>query len=258
MREAGTAGLDPAATPANQPSGFSTAEAVGDECTPVLLYYFAYLAYLFATLEGEAGHWVTLVALPFLMVMLLRRARGRPAGIAAMGAAVGLRRGRLSTGLGIAAAVGLMVAALQLVVSRSREQILDALTSASALYLLPLAFVLLLATAAFTEEFFFRGILLTRVQARWGALPALLVSSLLFGLYHLPYAYLHPRWPSHGDWEAALGSAMGQGGIAGLILGGVFLVARANLLAPVLVHALINLPPLLAMLPGMVRFGGEG
>lgn len=257
MSGARPTGIDRTAAPASGRISFSTAEALRDECVPVLLYYFAYLAYLFATLEGEAGHWITLVALPLLMVMLLRRVHGRPTGIAAMGAAVGLRRGRLTTGLGIAAAVGLVLAGLQLVISRSREQILEALTSASALYLLPLAFVLLLATAAFTEELFFRGILLSRLRARWGVLPALLASSFLFGLYHLPYAYLHPRWPSHGDWEAALGSAMGQGGIAGLILGGVYLVARGNLLAPVLVHALINLPAVLAMLPDMVRFGGQ-
>ena len=251
-------GPDVAVTPAVEPRELSALEALAGESIPLLLYSLVYLLYLFATLEGEAGHWVTLVALPFLMVLLLRRARGKPTGIAALGAAVGLRRGRLTTGLGIAAGVGLALAALQLMVSRSRAQILEALTSTSALYLLPLAFVLLLLTAAFTEEFFFRGILLTRLRARWGALPALLVSSFLFGLYHLPYAYLHPRWPSHGDWAAALSAAMSQGGLAGLILGGVYIIARGNLLAPVLVHALINLPPLLAMLPGMVHFGAKG
>ena len=71
----------------------------------------------------------------------------------------------------------------------------------------PLALVLLMMTAGFTEEFFFRGVLQTRLTTSlkskvWGVV----VAAVLFGLYHLPYAYLHPGWPSHGDWGAWLES----------------------------------------------------
>lgn len=227
----------------------------GSEWIAVLVYFVAYLAFLFATLEGEAGHWLTLVAVPLLMVALLRRSRGLRAGPAATLASVGLRRGRLRQGLVLAAVVGLILATLQLVVSRSRSEILDLLTSASALYILPVAFILMLTTAAFTEELFFRGVLLTRLRARFGTPVAVVVSAALFGLYHLPYALLHPSWPSHGDTGAAFVSAMGQGGVGGLILGAVFVAARGNLLAPVLVHTMINLPVVAAMLPGMIKFG---
>lgn len=82
---------------------------------------------------------------------------------------------------------------------------------------------------------------------------AVLISAALFGLYHLPYAYLNPRWPSHGDLDAALLAAMGQGGIAGLILGAVFVRAQGNLLAPVVVHAMTNALPAMVLVDTMLR-----
>jgi membrane protease YdiL (CAAX protease family) len=231
------------------PDSSTAAEAI-----PVLVYCLAYTGLLFGTLESEGDHWLSLVLLPFGMLLLLARARGKPS-VRGTLSSIGIAKGRLRNGLVLATAIGATLAALQLVFSRSRDQIIAMLTSVQALYLLPLTLILLLATAAATEEFFFRGVLMTRLHAKLGAVPALLISSFLFGLYHLPYAYLHPRWPSHGDWDAALVAAFGQGGIGGLILGGVFLMARGNLLAPVVVHALINLPPVAAMVSTMVRRG---
>jgi membrane protease YdiL (CAAX protease family) len=46
---------------------------------------------------------------------------------------------------------------------------------------------------------------------------------------------------------------MGQGVAGGLILGFVFVRARGNLLAPVLVHALINSVPGMVLIVGMLK-----
>ena len=145
-----------------------------------------------------------------------------------------------------------MLSALQLVLSRNSGEILSILSSGKALYLFPLSVVLMLFTAGTTEEIFFRGILQTRLQQRLRSkFYAIVLTSVLFGLYHLPYAYLNPRWPSHGNWEAAFGAAFGQGVPMGLILGAMYASTKNNLIACALVHALINSLP--AML--FIKFG---
>jgi membrane protease YdiL (CAAX protease family) len=147
----------------------------------------------------------------------------------------------MTTGLWWAVAVGLAVSGLQLVLSRNSGEILNLFSSGKAFYLFPLSVVLMLFTAGTTEEFFFRGVLQTRLQMRLRSnIAAIAVTSVLFGLYHLPYAYLNPRWPSHGNWPEALGAAFGQGVPMGLILGFIYARTKNNLVACALVHALIN------------------
>jgi membrane protease YdiL (CAAX protease family) len=77
---------------------------------------------------------------------------------------------------------------------------------------------------------------------------AVIITSILFGIYHLPYAYLNPRWPSHGNLSEAFSSALGQGIPTGLILGTLYARAKNNLLACIIVHSLVNsLPAMLAI-----------
>jgi len=104
-----------------------------------------------------------------------------------------------------------LLSSLQSVLSRNKGQIWHLLVSGKGVPLFLLSFLLMLLTAGFTEEFFFRGVLQTRLQALFKSkVLAVLVVSILFGLYHLPYAYLHPRWPSHGNWLDAFGAAFGR------------------------------------------------
>jgi membrane protease YdiL (CAAX protease family) len=185
-----------------------------------VVYFVAYLAYLFALPETEIGHWVSLVALPALLLVLVRRPRDadtRRRLIASVGFAPRLRRG-----LVWAIPAGLALGAAQLLASQRRDAILELIGSGRVVYLLPLAFVLMMLTAAFTEEFFFRGV---------------------FGLFHWPYAYLVPHWPSHGALWAALQAAMAVGLIGGVLLGAVYELSGRNVLACAVVHALINAVP---------------
>jgi membrane protease YdiL (CAAX protease family) len=203
-------------------------------------YFALYLGYLFYSLESELGHWLGLVAVPALLIVVALRAAGQPAGFAAVLRTFGLERGRFGFGVPLAIIVGATLGAAQLLISQQRDAFLELVTSGRALWLLPLALAFTLLAAGFTEEFFFRGFLQNRLeQITSSRLAAVVLASLAFGLYHLPYAYLNPHWPSAGDWGAAWGAAMGQGVIGGLILGAVYLKAGRNLLAPVIVHALI-------------------
>ncbi len=215
------------------------------------VYFALHLAYLFRHRESEILHWVTLVALPLALVWLGRRSGSRPP--VPLAATFGLRRGNLSRGLGLAVLLGLGVTVFQLFGSRFGPQILDEFRSGRALWLLPLAFLLMALTAGFTEEFFFRGFLQTRLETLFRSrVAAWLTTSLLFGVYHLPYAYLNPRWPSAGDWGAAWSAALGQGVPGGLLLGGLYLLTGRNLLACVVLHSLINAAPAMTL----VRFSG--
>ena len=215
-------------------------------------YFAAYLGYLFARPEPESLHWVSLVAVPLALTLgTVGPGGGSRTGRAL--AALGLRLGGLRVGLAWAIPLGITLGAAQLMLSNRGDEIRARIADGSVVWLLPLVFLLMLLTAGFTEEFFFRGFLQTRLEQltrsrAWG----LVLASLCFGFYHLPYAYLNPNWPSAGDWSAALFAALGQGIPGGLILGAVYLGSQRNLLAPVVVHALINTLPGLTM----VHFGG--
>ena len=216
-------------------------------------YYAAYMGYHFWRPESDLLHWVSLVIVPLALIFLLEPGPDGKRSLSAALASVGLRRGNLATGLGWALVLGLAISTLAALASNRRPEVWDVLTSMRALYMLPAAFLLLLLTAAFTEEFFFRGVLQARLTD-WtrSRVAGVLITALLFGIYHIPYAFLEPAWPSYGDLGAATRVALWEGGLGGLILGTVFVFAKRNLVASILVHACINLLPALALL----KFGG--
>ena len=88
------------------------------------------------------------------------------------------------------------------------------------------ALLALVLVAPVTEELLFRGWLLKDLQQQYGKLPALVWSSLLFGLVHI---------------EA---SAVIYATLAGLVLGAVALRTRSTL-ASIAMHAGVNALPLL-------------
>jgi membrane protease YdiL (CAAX protease family) len=236
----------------NQTAALPVSDISRREAWAALVYVALYIPYLTLTLESELLHWVTLVAVPLVLVLMLRPSGARD--LTQTLSTFGLRRGNLARGVGWALLAGLAIGVFQASGgSEHAQEIREVVRSGQALWALPLAFVAMVATAGFTEEFFFRGFLQTRITALSGSgTVGLLGSAVLFGLYHVPYAYLHPNWPSSGDLGAAFGSAMGQGGIGGLLLGGLYLVSRGNLLACVVLHSAIN--AVWAMT--MIRFGG--
>jgi membrane protease YdiL (CAAX protease family) len=145
-------------------------------------YVAVYLAYLTVALESE------LVVLPMVLVRFLRPPRTR--GVASILVSFGLQRGNLWRGVGWAALATLAIGVFQGMGGSSHaEEIRDVVRSGRVLWALPVAFLAMLLTAGFTEEFFFRGFLQTRLTALSGSrLVGLVASALLFGMYHMPYA----------------------------------------------------------------------
>lgn len=214
------------------------------------VYFLVYLAYLFQHRESELGHWITLVALPVLLIWAIHRRSDGRFGEAL--ASLGVGNVRWTRGLLVAGVVGVVLGLLQATASRSAPAVQEALRTGRALWLLPLAFLVMLLMAGLTEEVFFRGFLQTRMEGLLRSRVAgLVVTSFLFGVYHLPYAYYNPHWPSAGHWGAAWGAALGQGVPGGLILGTLYLYSKRNLVAPVVLHALIDAFPVM----GMLHFG---
>jgi membrane protease YdiL (CAAX protease family) len=112
--------------------------------------------------------------------------------------------------------------------------------------MISVGFVLMLATAGFTEEVFFRGIMQVRLSRWLGSdIRGCLFASFLFGIYHLPYAFFDVSWPTHGNWLWAVTAVMTEQMVAGLLLG-VLWMRTHNLGASVLCHALINTVAILA------------
>ncbi|MFC1660468.1 lysostaphin resistance A-like protein [Gemmatimonadota bacterium] len=241
------------------PAGDDNSSALATTPDPAWIapiYLLLYLSYLFWHQESELGHWISLVTIPLLLVLLTAVTFGEGGGsrglVRRVMRSVGLVGGRWRRGLFLALALGVLIGFYQMFASRWAEEILDILRSGEVLWRLPLAFVLMAMTAGFTEEFFFRGFLQTRLEALTGSRPAgLLLASVSFGVFHLPYAFFNPNWPSAGEWGAAWGAALVEGVPGGLVLGGLYLVSGRNLWACIILHALINAVPGMTML----RFG---
>lgn len=94
----------------------------------------------------------------------------------------------------------------------------------------------LVIVAPVTEELLFRGWLLRDLEARYGTTPALLWSSLIFGLAHLQ------------------ASAIVYASLAGLVLGAVALRTRSTL-GSIALHAGVNAMPVLVP-PTLIRIEG--
>ncbi len=217
-------------------------------------YYVVVIVYLFLHQENELQHYVTLVAVPLALILIYQRsARGTWSPRHAL-RTIGLEKGNLTSGLVWAIPLGLAISlVMQLFFSRNAAAFRELITSGRALYLLPIALALLVFTVGVTEEVFFRGVLQTRLTELAGSkVVAILIVSALFGLYHLPYAYLNPNWPSSGDLGAAFQAAMSNGILGGVVIGGVYAWANNNLIAAILVHSFIDLFPAMTL----IKFGG--
>jgi membrane protease YdiL (CAAX protease family) len=218
-----------------------------------LVYYALYLGYLFIHQENEIAHWLTLVLVPLISLCIYQRRAWDEWSLGASLSTVGLKRGQLGRGLVWAIPLGLFVSlAVQLLLSRNADVFLELVSSGRALYLAPIAFLFLLFTTGVTEEIFFRGVLQTRLTAAFRSnVLGVIVTSILFGLYHVPYAYLNPNWPSYGDLAGALQAGLVNGMLGGVVLGFVYVMARGNLVAAIIVHALIDVFPAMTH----IRFG---
>jgi membrane protease YdiL (CAAX protease family) len=204
-------------------------------------------------LANDIAKWLWFVILPLGVLWF---ARGRSSNITSFLRSVGLHRQGLGKALlsGLLAFVILLPFILMSMPAAQLTKIHDILQQPlQAAFIIPVSFLLLLFTAGFTEEMFFRGILQSRLaKIMKSEMRSCLITAFFFGLYHLPYAYFLSDWPTHGNFTWAITSVMTEQMIAGLILGVLWMRTR-NLGSSILLHTLIDLLPAMTMLHFTIR-----
>ncbi len=207
----------------------------------MLIYFCFYTIYLwlFIDFETEWTHWLTLVAIPAGIIYIILKGTAAER-IKRLVELIGLEPKHLLRGVIAGLAGGIVLGSAQLLLSRDRAIILESIADGRFFLALPFALGLMLVTAGFTEEFFFRGLLQSSLERRLQSrLWATIFTALAFGIYHFPYAYLKTSWPSHGNLGAAISEGILPTAVFGLMFGFVFARTR-SLSAPIIMHALSN------------------
>lgn len=211
---------------------------------PLIWYGIVVLLAAFTNARGlelvnQFTNWFFLVIVPFGLLILARRQR---LGLKATLRSLGITRVGLKDALKLAVIMGLLCIPVLYVVGDQQRAAVQMVFHKPLQAILPflVSFVLALLTAGFVEEFFFRGVLQSRLAICTGSeWRGLLVASLLFGLFHLPMYFFSPFEPTHGDFIWSLASVITEQAVVGVLLG-VLWIKTHNLAAPILVHAFIN------------------
>jgi membrane protease YdiL (CAAX protease family) len=172
---------------------------------------------------------------------------------------MGLRLDRIAAGLRVGAVIMVLVAAVMVVaasVPATREVFQDdRIIERSTLYLLFDALVRIPLATALYEEVLFRGVIFGMLSRRMAPLWAALVSSTLFGFWHiLPTLETVESNPAAGIFAGVLGLTLASAGAvvgtAAAGMGFMWLRWKANsIVAPVVAHIATNT---LALLTGIV------
>jgi membrane protease YdiL (CAAX protease family) len=195
-------------------------------------------------LEGPARYvWVQIVILVVALALVAWTAGATPAdlGLGRTDAGAGLRYGAGAVGIVLLVlVVAAVIPATNGYLHDSRAQI----SGGRLLYEIGVSIVLL---TAIPEEFAFRGVLLGSALRLWGPWRASLITSVLFGLWHI-----EPTLHTMGDNRAVAGASASIGGQILVVLGAIAVTFVAGLLfcwlrlrsrsliAPVMAHAAIN------------------
>ena len=193
---------------------------------------------------GPPGYvWipVSLLAVALIVVAWTAGAARADLGLAQADAGAGLRYGAAATG------VVLLVLIVAAVIPATRGYLHDSRAQISGgrlLYELGVSIVLL---TAIPEELAFRGVLLGSARRLWGPWRASLITSALFGLWHI-----EPTLHTMRDNRAVAGAAASTAGQVLVVFGAITVTFAAglvfcwlrlrsrSLVAPVMAHAAVN------------------
>lgn len=181
-------------------------------------------------LANGMSFWMLLVIVPCL-ILLSRGYRLSD---------MGLTREHLRSNVRVTLLAGGVTGLVMLLLTPGGRFLRSGEVAASTLTLGLLAsFGIAILTAGLHEEFFFRAVLQTRLsEALNSRLSGLFLATLIFSLYHLPFRFYVSTWSSAGRIGYALALTFTEPVLGGLIMGVLWLRTR-NLVAPVIIHALI-------------------
>lgn len=183
---------------------------------------------------NEAANWLFLVLLPLLILVWLKRGKFKETL-----REIGLRRIDKKTGINMFLVCILYMAVLVFAFSLGDNKLVMA-DLPKMFIRLPVFFGVMFLTAGFTEEFFFRGIV-QRCVANLLKRPyiAIVFTSVLFGLYHFPFAYY--LWDqTAGSVVDSLKAILTEQAVTGCALGLIYHKSNKNLWSSIILHAFIN------------------
>lgn len=215
--------------------------------TEIIFSFSWYLLYFALAMISNAFHiniinevtnWLFFVLLPLLILARLKKGKFKEAFQETL-REIGLKRIDKETGFRTLLVCMLYMGILVFVFSLSDEK--PVITDIPKMLVrLPIFMCLMLLTAGFTEEFFFRGIV-QRCVANSLKQPyiAIVFTSILFGLYHFPFAYYL--------WEQTAGSVVNslkailvEQAVTGCALGLMYYKSSNNLWSSAVLHAFVN------------------
>lgn len=143
--------------------------------------------------------------------------------------------------------IGVLILLLLMIISPSLKRISETGADAALLaFALPASFAWVAVEAGLNEEFLFRAVLQTRLEA-WLRSPAwgVAIASLLFGLAHAPGLYLRgggEQFGAYADPLQVVAYCVATLAPAGVFFGVVYARTRSLLLV-VLLHAMVDVLP---------------
>ncbi len=184
---------------------------------------------------NDVTNWLFLVLFPLLILTKLRKEK-----LIQTLKEIGLKRMDKNTLIKVLLVYILYIGVIILVFSLGEEtaSILSNIPEILVKFLI--YFCLMIFTAGFTEEFFFRGII-QRCLINLLKKPyiAILVSSILFALYHFPFAFY--LWDgTAGNIINSLKMIMTEHLVAGFALGLIYYKSNKNLWSSIIFHACSN------------------
>lgn len=219
----------------------SAEERSKNEMISCLFWYLVY--FLLASIScaftvdiiNEMTNWLFLVLFPLLLITGIRKEN-----IRGCLKAIGLKRLDMQTGIRLLL-VCVIYAGIIFFAFSSGNETAAVLTGIPKIFAkFPYYFGLMVLTAAFTEEFFFRGIVQRCIyDTVKRPCTAILLASILFGLYHFPFAFYL--------WEGTAGSVMdslkavlAEQAVCGFAYGLIYYKSRQNLWSSIFLHAFSN------------------
>jgi len=188
---------------------------------------------------NEATNWLFLVLFPLLIMAALRKEK-----VTNAIKEIGLKRMDKGIILKTLLVCILYVSVIIVLISLSDEAVnLNVNVFANIPKILakfPVYFCLMALTAGFTEEFFFRGIIQSNMMnALKQPYVSILLASILFGLYHFPFAFY--LWEeTAGNAANSLKEIMLNQTVAGYALGLIYYKSNKNLWSSIILHAASN------------------
>lgn len=203
-------------------------------CISWFLFYtiLAFISCAFSVnIINEASNWLFLVLFPLLIIVQLKKEK-----IIEILKEIGLKRMEIKQIIKILLLCLIYMGVISLVFCLGGETF----NIPKMLIKFPVYFCVMLFTAAFTEEFFFRGIvqryLMNSLKRPY---IAILLAGVLFGLYHFPFAFY--------QWEETAGSVvnslkliMTNQAVSGYAFGFLYYKSNKNLWSSIILHAFTN------------------